>query len=216
MVEALAFGGYIVMQTSAFKLRSGSMSGLLWEFMKPGTTLFQGLRCGRMLSGIFFLLITFHFAMVALSGVGYHWQRLGKTSDWLQYYREASGANYQYAFFSPGIKSQIRARFTIKDVHGVTQNVEMLSPDNREANLRISSIYNLFVLQWREESPGIMRRRIAASLAGTIFGRYPEAETVAVAIDEYRPHSLKNFGTQPPPEWKQIYEVEFSKAGKVE
>ncbi|MCX6129892.1 MAG: hypothetical protein NTX25_12635 [Proteobacteria bacterium] len=150
--------------------------------------------------------------MVILGSIDFDLNRWGRLGKILNIYGEATGTNSQFAFFSPGISSQIRVRFVIKNKDGLLNTVDMINAKDREASLRVGNIFDQFIAieESDDEDSSDLRRSLAASLAGTMFARHPEAESVTVKIDEYIPSDLHKKNTDAAPAWNTIYEIEFA------
>ncbi len=78
---------------------------------------------------------------------------------------------------------------------------------SHEADLRTGAMVGGF----NDPEPELVkfRRSLMASLAGTVFGRHPEAAKVIVKVDEFTPVSMGDYRKGIRPEWKQIYEAKF-------
>jgi hypothetical protein len=150
-----------------------------------------------------------HLGLVALgaSYVGYAW--LGPLAPAAGFYAGLSGAGSTYGFFAPGVGSQLAATFDIIDARGRSREVRLLSGKGGEGDLRLGNIIDQF---WNEtEDPVALQRSLSSSLAGTIFGRYPEARQVAVHLKKFDPVSMQEFREGKRPEWTTVYNAKFVK-----
>lgn len=159
------------------------------------------------------LILMLHFLLVVLNSLSFDLRRLGKLGAVLYHYGEASGTNSRFEFFSPGISSQIRVRFTIKRAGAAPEIFELTRQQNREVDLRLGDVFDQFIgIAGREEREAReLQRLLAASLASHVFGRFPEAQTITVSVEEYFADSL--FDQQPTEAlaWEPLYSVEFSR-----
>ena len=149
-----------------------------------------------------------HLSLV-VAGAAYYgfdqWGRLGKVLD---VYGAASGANSSYGFFAPDVGGQVRARFEITDRDGHHRFTDLASGLNHESDLRINGIMSEFVNE--DPDPERFDRSLAASLAGTIFGRYPQAVQVQVTLEEFWPVSMADYRAGQRAEWKSFYQIRFA------
>lgn len=150
----------------------------------------------------------FHLLLMALgaSGLGYSW--LGPLKSPLTYYGALSGAGDGYGFFAPGISGQLRARFEIVDHEGVPQTVRLETGASHEADLRVGNIIDQFTEDFVD--PDLLQRSLAASLAGTIFGRYPRAERVVVHLENFTPVSMVDYRQGLRAHWDPVYQASFA------
>jgi len=153
------------------------------------------------------LVLTHLFLMIlGASDIGYSWS--GPLAPALDYYGSLSGADTVYDFFAPGIDGQLRAIFKITDHFGKSREVNLAESENQEADLRVGNIIDEF--QNHEDDPISFQRALSSSLAGTIFGRYPEAEKVTVKLENYIPVSMKEYRSGMRPHWDHVYEAQFA------
>jgi hypothetical protein len=129
-------------------------------------------------------------------------------------YDEVSGAGSSYGFFAPGIFSQIRAVFDVIDANGQTRTVNLAKGINKEADLRVGNIIDQFqsideVEDGDDERIERLQRSMAASLAGTIFGRYPGAKKVVLRLEKFQPPSMEEYRRGERPNWEPLYSAAF-------
>lgn len=157
------------------------------------------------------ILIAAHCFMIVIGPLAINLSRFGRLGDVLYYYGEAAGTNTRYAFFSPGISVQIRVRFIIRRNDGVAEVIDFLSGRNREADLRLGDISDQFltIAALKEPMARKLQRRLAASLAASVFSRKADAKSVVVIIEEFVPKPLRAQEPYPPPQWRKVYSIEF-------
>jgi hypothetical protein len=125
----------------------------------------------------------------------------------LSFYSEFSGASHGYGFFSPGIYSQIRGVIEVTDRKGLKTKHAITAGLNREAELRLNDIVEQFINDF--EDPMQFQRSLAASLAGSTFGKNPQAEKVEVRIEQYAPPSRIAYLNGHRSEWETAYSAKF-------
>lgn len=127
-------------------------------------------------------------------------------------YGAFTGSTGSYAFFSPDISPQLRARFVLHAA-GKDIPVPLFPPVNHEAELRVS---NLVDAQWefgRDDKALEKNRALAASYAGKLLHRHPDAGAVTVLVEFYKLPPL-SAGPQPAPPWYLLYQARFERARK--
>jgi hypothetical protein len=125
----------------------------------------------------------------------------------LSFYSELSGASHGYGFFSPGVYSQIRGVIDIYDRGGKVTSHTLQAGLNREAELRLNDIVEQFINDF--EDPMQFQRSLAASLAGSTFGKNPQAAKVGVRIEQYTPPSRIAYLNGHRAEWEPAYSATF-------
>lgn len=158
-----------------------------------------------------------HLILVACGAAGI--SPLPRTSfagDTLALYSAASGADNGYGFFAPGVGAQVRTRFVLADKHGQTWTEDLQLGGTTEANLRFTGISNLL-----PSMPEQARFAILRSMAGTMLGKYPNAESVTVQIDLYgfdRSETESDYPTMKEyrdgvrPQWLPMSEITFTRS----
>lgn len=151
-----------------------------------------------------------HLTAVALgaSYLGYSWA--GPLAPALDYYGALSGAGSSYGFFAPGISSQLRATFEVIDKAGHRRPVELTTGASAEADLRVGNIIDEFASD--AEDPVVFQRSLSSSLAGTVFGRNPDAARVAVKLENYKPVSMVEYRAGARGRWEPLYQATFAVA----
>jgi hypothetical protein len=122
-------------------------------------------------------------------------------------YGRISGSTSGYAFFAPGVDSELRAKFLVHNSEGnQIAEVPLEQGKNREADLRVGNIIGWF---WREGMETKQQRSMTASWAGKIFARYPEAANVVVALEKYHLPSMAEFKSGQRPHWVKYYTAKY-------
>ncbi len=149
-------------------------------------------------------LVTAGAGAVSLGGLGSFGRVLGE-------YGALSGASSRYGFFAPGVYSQLGARFDIIDGAGVTTSASLKTGASHEADLRVGNIIDQFGrLSDADEDEAVrLRRSLAASLAGKMFARYPEASAVVVRLETFTPVAMEEWRRGERPRWSPLYTAKF-------
>jgi hypothetical protein len=150
-----------------------------------------------------------HLLLVALGAASIEWREHGRVGRWLAVYSGLSGADAGYGFFAPGVGSQVHAVFDVQEKNGHTFTTTLESHSSQEANLRVGNITDQFA-DFEEDKSEELTRSLSASLAGTIFGRYPRARTVTVRIEQFTPVDMKEFREGKRPRWEPAYSAVFA------
>ena len=152
-------------------------------------------------------IAVFHLTIVGLGAASVNLSGLGPLGVVLDHYGSITGAGDSYGFFAPGVFRQIRARFDVVDAKGRRTPAALESGANHEADLRVGNIIDQF--QNDSDDPQAMQRSIAASLAGTLFGRHPKTKTVVVRLEEFVAVSMSDYRHGVRPKWSSLYEATF-------
>jgi hypothetical protein len=126
---------------------------------------------------------------------GGQWPRVGTT---------LSGAETNFGFFAPAVASSNRPRFVITDGDGQPREVRPDDAPNHEVRIRAASPRHLFLVPE-------LRDPIAASWAGQVFGRHPQADAVTVRVEEYVLPTLEEYRDGKRPQWQPIYDATFAR-----
>jgi hypothetical protein len=129
--------------------------------------------------------------------------KMSTSGQALRYYGVLSGSDNGYGFFSPNVASTYRARFAIAG-DGRARPVELGEPVNNEVGLRAATPLILFNIAELHDP-------MAASWAGMIFGRHPDARQVTVRVEEYDIPTLRNYRAGERPRWQPVYEAAFAR-----
>lgn len=116
-----------------------------------------------------------------------------------------SGASAGYSFFAPEIGSELKLKFELMDSNETDQ---LEAGSNREAELKIVTL--AYLLSDAIEDPK-KRQKIAASFAGKILARHPNAKTVRVVIESYELPSMQDYREGKREDWKFFYQATFAK-----
>lgn len=135
-----------------------------------------------------------------------NWEKLGKLGAGLSFYSDMTGASSGYGFFAPGVGSQLRAKFEVFQEGVPPQEVLLETGHSQESDLRVGNIVGWF---WREDSTRDLKRAMAASWAGKMFGRFPKADQVVVRVESYELVSMKEYREGKRPGWKPFYRATF-------
>jgi hypothetical protein len=147
-----------------------------------------------------------HLILVALGAGSVSLRPLGPPGRILDGYSALSGAASTYGFFSPGVDGQLIAHFEVVDAQGRSRDATLETGSSHEADLRVGNIIDQF---WHEDDTPGLERVLAASLAGKIFARHPEAREVAVRLEHFEPVSMEAFRGGARPERVPLYEAKF-------
>ena len=151
-----------------------------------------------------------HLILVTIGASDLSLDRLGFVGRALDEYGALSGASSRYAFFAPGVASQLGVRFDILDSEGVATSAFLETGASHEADIRIGNIIDQFSrLGDDEEEAARLRRSLAASLAGKMFARYPEASAVVVRLETFTPIPMDAWRRGERPQWSPLYTAKF-------
>ena len=154
-----------------------------------------------------------HLLLVTLGAGGVNLRELGLPGRVLDEYGAVSGANSGYGFFAPGVSFQLGARFDVVDRDGVITHASLATGTSHEADIRVGNIIDQFgsVGDDEEDEEGAVRvrRALAASLAGKMFGRHPEAAAVVVRLETFEPVSMEAWRGGERPRWNPLYTAKF-------
>jgi hypothetical protein len=155
-----------------------------------------------------------HLSLMALgaSYIGYSWA--GFLEPALNYYGDLSGAGNGYGFFAPGVYSQLRALFEVTDKSGNVQTVNLATGASHEADLRVGDIIDQFGNDVEDSVK--YQRALSSSLAGTIFGRYPDAETVNVRLEKFDPVSMGDYRNGHRAHWDSVYQAKYAVSKEIQ
>lgn len=156
-----------------------------------------------------------HIGLVAMGATGLQpAQSSTAAGELLSAYSAFSGADNGYGFFA-GVGAQHRTRFFLTDANGKTWSDNLELGSNSEASMRFTGISNLLPSMSEQD-----RLAIYKSMAATMFGRHPNAESVTVRMDVwgFAPKdapadypSMKQFHDGVRPKWLPVEEVSFQR-----
>jgi hypothetical protein len=152
-----------------------------------------------------------HLILVAIGASNMSLGGLGLLGSALDKYGALSGASSHYGFFTPGVTFQLGARFDIIDGAGVTTSASLANGASHEADIRVGNIIDQFGRMEDEgEAEAVrLRRSLAASLAGKMFARHPEAIAVVVRLETFTPVAMDAWRRGERPEWSPLYTAKF-------
>jgi hypothetical protein len=152
----------------------------------------------------------FHLVVVVCSASGgLSLLKKGLPGPLLYRYAVLSGADNGFGFFAPSVAATNRTRFAIADGAGKAHEVTLGEAPNHEVRLRSGTPVVLFGVNE-------LRSPLAASWAGKVFGRHPEARAVNVRVEEYEVPSMAAYRAGERPQWLAIYEETFVVEGPDE
>jgi hypothetical protein len=150
----------------------------------------------------------FHLMLVTAGATYFDLSKIGFFATAAEYYGEVTGSGSGYGFFAPGVTGQLRALFDIVGPKGTTKTISLFTHASHEADVRVGNIIDQFASDPDEDTPAL-HRALAASLAGTIFGRYPDSKKVVVRLQELWPVSMEEYREGKRAEWEPVYDAAF-------
>lgn len=167
--------------------------------------------------------VAVHLSLCLLGAASFHFDKVPVVGNALEYYAELTGANSGFGFFAPGVDGQVRARFDVIDAQGKVVPGALANSDlSHEAQLRVGNIVDQFedLGGFAEEATSDeadakaygnqLAQSLAASLAGKIFARYPQARQVAVHLEHYGAISMPEYRRGERAKWTAMYDVTFA------
>ena len=151
-------------------------------------------------------LSTGHLVLVVLGVINVNLPELGPIGRALGDYSLLSGADNGFGFFAPGVFGQFKAYFDVVDGEGRRTTTSLETGSSHEADLYVDHIASEFDTEDPE-----LRRSLAASLAGKVFTRHPEAREVVVRIERFESISTAEFRAGERPPQNPFYEATFSR-----
>jgi hypothetical protein len=145
-----------------------------------------------------------HFSLV-LCGAA----QVGLTGDspvvkLLGQYSNVSGADNNYSFFAPAVSSLCRCTLTLRDGQEREWPGALFDDPATVFGWRAAGIF--------DGLPGFsdrFRRALAASWAGLMFGRYPDAREVIVCVEIEALPTMAEWRAGKRPQWKSVYQGTF-------
>lgn len=153
-----------------------------------------------------------HLVLVTLGASAVSLPELGLPGRALDEYGALSGASSGYGFFTPGVSFQLGARFDVIDRDGRSKSASLATGASHEADIRVGNIIDQFGSVGDdddEEETDRVRRSLAASLAGKMFARNPEAAAVVVRLETFAPLSMEAWRGGERPRWRPLYTAKF-------
>jgi hypothetical protein len=119
-------------------------------------------------------------------------------------YGALSGTDSSYGFFAPAVGTQLRVSFELTREDGTKTTDVLTTGASHEADLRIGDMVAIF---WMADED--LQRSLAASWAGRMLARHPEATRVVVHLDAYELPTMAEYQRGERPDWAPHYEAEF-------
>jgi hypothetical protein len=146
-----------------------------------------------------------HLGLVAVGALKVHFGD-GWGSRTIAVYAALSGAENFYTFFTPGVGTQIRPIFEVKERSGDVITDVLKKPESSEVDLRVGDLYGVF--WWEDEE---LHHTLLASWAGTMFTRHPGAEEVVVCVEACDVPSMEEYRDGDRPAWHLVERTAFSR-----
>jgi hypothetical protein len=125
-------------------------------------------------------------------------------------YAALSGTDSGYGYFAPDVGTHLRVTFALTSADGKTSADVLTTGASHEADLRIGDMIAMF---WMVDQD--LQRSLAASWAGRMLARHPEAERVVVHLDVYELSTMAEYREGKRPGWSPYYEAEFVRRAKL-
>ena len=145
-----------------------------------------------------------HLALVICGAAGLRFTGESLPSTLLATYGAISGAENGYGFFAPAVASQSRAVLTMKDKTGREWQDALIRDEDSVAGFRAATVFDAF-----PALPEQVRRGLAASWAGVMFGRHPGAEEVLVKVEIELLPTMEEWRRGRRAAWSPIYQGTF-------
>jgi hypothetical protein len=143
----------------------------------------------------------FHLAVIA-TGLATNWPGRNPALLYLRDgYQFLTGAGGGFGFFSPGVGNQLVIEFEVEG-----RRIALDKLVNQEVSLRIGNMYRLFAYSYENEK---VKRSVAASLAASVFRRYPALTQATMVASLYRMPSLEEWAAGKRPATEEMYRVTF-------
>jgi len=146
--------------------------------------------------------------LVILGAAYFPFGKLGALGEALQAYGAAAGAINSFGFFVTTAEDHVYAHFYVVDEGGQRRPVRLETGHSHESDLRIRGISDNFFMP--DYDAARFQRSLAASLAGSLFGRYPDATEVMVRLDKFTTVSMAAYRAGERPRWDTVYQVSFA------
>jgi hypothetical protein len=146
-----------------------------------------------------------HLVLVASSALHPDLAAQGPLGRGAATYAAVSGADTAYGFFAPEVDAQLRASFEVRRADGRIEPDELGTGASAEGAFRIRNLAGAV----REGGEG-WRRALAASMAGHVLGKHPDAESVLVRFESYDLPCMAATRRGARPGWTLHYEARFA------
>jgi hypothetical protein len=136
----------------------------------------------------------------------------GRASLAIAEYGALSGAENFYTFFAPGVDTELRPIFEVKQKSGSVITDVLTKPESSEVDLRVGNLISIY--WWEDEA---LRRALVASWAGAMFTRHAGAQRVDVRVEVCDIPSMVEYREGERPAWNLLDRITFSRgvAGNV-
>ena len=145
-----------------------------------------------------------HLALVGLTALRVDLAAAGPLGRGLARYAALSGAGTARGFFGPELPAEPRASFEVASRDGRMIPVPLDPAARGDADVRVQSKVAAEMVEDKAAC-----RSIAASCAGRILGRAPDAEGVVVQLSTYDLPSMEETRRGARPGWTVLYEARF-------
>jgi len=159
---------------------------------------------------LLFAFFAAHFTVAALSMAkvnGKVWHR--SVAPALDIYARLTGVGAGFGFFSPVIPKEIQVAFEIETTDRGTIRTTLQQETIQEVNFRVGNMIRLLNRHFYQKK---VMRSVAASLAASMFARYPTAKAVTLHTYVYDFPSLQDASAGKQPEVKRVYSVKFGRS----
>jgi len=157
-----------------------------------------------------------HLVLVIFGAAYVDLDRFGFLEPAISYYGALSGSSNSYGFFAPGIDSQLHAIFEVTDSRGRQRLVPLETGASAESDLRVGNIIDQFAPDRDDKESDVqLQRSLSASLARVLFMRIPDAKSVNVRLEEYRPVSMEDYRKNKRSYWAPLYSARYSLNARV-
>ena len=131
----------------------------------------------------------------------------GTTAGLIRWYGTMSGAGSSYGFFAPEVGFPHRARFVLRDEHGITWSDSFDRASTNEARLRLTGIVETSFMSGDAYESAQWREKLVKSWAATMFTRHSRAVELTVVVEAYDVPSMTAYRTGARPGWQTVYEA---------
>lgn len=154
-------------------------------------------------------LATLHLILVLAGALDRNLAWNDGSAKALNSYSALTGADSQYAFFAPGLGSQLRIVPQALTADGETIPLALPTKLGKEGALRYENLVNRF---WGENGKEAVRRRLSGNLAKRWFAVTPSAARVVVQLDRFDLPSRAKFREGTRAAWLPHYRATFRRS----
>lgn len=155
--------------------------------------------------------VTVHLAIVVASASHYSVTDLlshHSISQALDYYGFVSGSSNHFGFFAPGVVSQFRVVYKLKDREGTIFKERNLNSGNIETSFRFHNMIENF---WLKENEAPLRRALTASWAAKLFSTHSEAKNIEILVEAYVIPGMAQYRSGERPHWIKHYSANYTR-----